>query len=215
MTCPLCGVRKAKRACPALGREICAVCCGTKRLVEIRCPAACVYLASARAHPPAVAQRQEHADRSQFLPLLAGLSEREARVLLAFTAVIARHKPEPFQPLLDVDIQQAAGAIAATFETAARGIVYEHRPASLPAERLGSDMKTMMAELSEASGGRAPERQAAVALRRLEAAAREHAKDDPRSTAFRDLLGRMLADRAGHSSEETPAQSPAGQLILP
>ena len=44
MVCPLCGERKAKRACPALNRHICAVCCGTKRLVEINCPADCVYL---------------------------------------------------------------------------------------------------------------------------------------------------------------------------
>ena len=53
MTCPLCGARKARRACPGVGRDICAVCCGTKRLVEIRCPATCGYLQSARVHPAA------------------------------------------------------------------------------------------------------------------------------------------------------------------
>ncbi len=53
MTCPLCSQRKARRACPALGHQICAVCCGTKRLTQIPCPSDCVYLASAREHPPA------------------------------------------------------------------------------------------------------------------------------------------------------------------
>ena len=53
MTCPLCSTRKARRPCPALEPGICPVCCGTKRLVEIRCPDDCGYLSSARAHPAA------------------------------------------------------------------------------------------------------------------------------------------------------------------
>ena len=48
MLCPLCGKRNARRACPALGHLICAVCCGTKRLTEIACPSDCGYLATAR-----------------------------------------------------------------------------------------------------------------------------------------------------------------------
>ena len=35
MACPVCGQRKARRECPALGQTICTVCCATKRLVEI------------------------------------------------------------------------------------------------------------------------------------------------------------------------------------
>ena len=49
MRCPLCQSRPPRRACPALGREICPVCCGTKRQVEIRCPESCVYLSQRRA----------------------------------------------------------------------------------------------------------------------------------------------------------------------
>ena len=60
--CPLCGVRKAKRDCPALGQRICAVCCATKRLKEINCPDTCVYLASARSHPAAIVQRRQERD---------------------------------------------------------------------------------------------------------------------------------------------------------
>src|SRR5213593_1272785 len=42
--CPLCSARKGKRACPALRTTICSACCGEKRIVEIACPADCVYL---------------------------------------------------------------------------------------------------------------------------------------------------------------------------
>ena len=60
--CPLCGARRAKRACPGVSRDICAVCCGTKRLTEIRCPVDCGYLAVSREHPPASTVKQHQLD---------------------------------------------------------------------------------------------------------------------------------------------------------
>jgi hypothetical protein len=44
MKCVKCGLRKGKRACPALKGDICAQCCGTHRLKEISCPADCSWL---------------------------------------------------------------------------------------------------------------------------------------------------------------------------
>src|SRR4051812_26213941 len=118
MMCPLCNQRKAKRFCPAKGAQICAVCCGTKRLAEIACPADCTYLASARTHPPAVMQRKAESDRAILLPMLEGFSERQARLFLLLASVVSRHQPEGFQKLLDADVAQAAEALAATIETA-------------------------------------------------------------------------------------------------
>ena len=42
--CVRCGVRKGKRACPALAGPICSVCCGVHRRVDIACPESCAYL---------------------------------------------------------------------------------------------------------------------------------------------------------------------------
>ena len=42
--CYICKKRKAKRKCPALGKSICSLCCGSLRGKEINCPADCVYL---------------------------------------------------------------------------------------------------------------------------------------------------------------------------
>src|ERR1051325_10170121 len=111
MVCPLCGERKAKRACPALNRLICPVCCGTKRLVEISCPSDCVYLTTARSHPPAVEQRRLEQDRAIMLPVVQGLSDRQARVFLMFAAAIGRHQSDGFQKMVDEDIAMAAAAL--------------------------------------------------------------------------------------------------------
>jgi hypothetical protein len=216
MVCPLCGQRKAKRGCPALGQQICAVCCGTKRLVEINCPADCVYLTTARTHPPAVIQRQQELDRAQLLPWLAGLSERQARLFLMLGSLISRHQGDTLRKLIDEDIGQAAEAHAATLETAARGIVYEHRPSSVPAERLLTELKALVAEVTR-EGGSALERDAAIALRHLEAAAKESAKAQPGANAFQQLLVRVLLSQGGPASgapRETPT-TPASTLIIP
>jgi hypothetical protein len=42
--CVHCSNRKGKRSCPALGGEICQLCCGKHRLVEIACPPDCRWL---------------------------------------------------------------------------------------------------------------------------------------------------------------------------
>ena len=215
MLCPLCNQRKAKRACPALGKQICAVCCGTKRLVEISCPSDCTYLASARHHPPAVVQRQQEHDRSLLLPVLAGMSERQARLFLMLAATVARHRADSLQKLVDGDIAQAAEALAATLETSARGIVYEHQPASLPAARLLGDFKALMDELGK-SGGRnsGVDRDSAIALRRMEQAARQVSAHDPNGTGFQQLISRMLAPPPD-AEQEAKAEASASSLIIP
>jgi len=213
MLCPLCNLRKAKRACPALGKQICTVCCGTKRLVEIRCPADCVYLASARTHPPAVVQRQQEMDRAMLLPLLQGLSERQSRVFLMLAAVTARYQSDVLQKLVDEDIAQAAGALAATLETASRGIVYDHQPSSLAAARLMGELKALVNDVQK-NAGSAIERDAAIALRRIEHAAKMMVTVRPNANELQQLLNRVLAPSEGREHTEGPV-APAPSLIIP
>jgi hypothetical protein len=42
--CAKCRQRKAKRPCPALGLELCTLCCGRLRQKELRCPPGCPFL---------------------------------------------------------------------------------------------------------------------------------------------------------------------------
>ena len=216
MLCPLCNSRKAKRACPALGKDICAVCCGTKRLVEIACPDDCGYLAAARTHPPAIVQRQQEVDRALILPLLQGLSERQARLFLMLSTATARHQSEMFQKLVDEDVAQAAGALAGTLETAGRGIVYEHQPASIPAARLMTDLKAMVDEVAK-NAGATLDRDAAIALRRLEHAAKMMVTVSPGKNQLQQLLLRVLvpAARADGSEQGGAPDAQGSSLILP
>jgi hypothetical protein len=214
MMCPLCGQRKARRGCPALGTQICAVCCGTKRLTEIACPGGCPYLATAREHPPAAAVRQRQHDLASFVRLVRDLNDRQSRLLLLIVTFLAQYEAPELQPLIDEDVAQAMAAMAATFETASRGVIYEHRAPSLSADRVVNGLKPRLAEAGK-TRGTAFQRDAGVVLRRIESAGREamqeHAGD---RRAFLDMLGRVIR-QPDNETAATADPDEAPRVIIP
>ena len=217
MLCPLCSIRRARRGCPALDKAICAVCCGTKRLVEIRCPSDCAWLASAREHPTAAIVRQQQQDIGLLVQVMRDFSERQSQLFLLVTTFLVRYEPPELHSLVDDDIAEAMKALAATFETASRGLIYDHRPASFVAERLATVLKPVLAEAGQGAGS-AFERDAAVVLRRLEEAVRSvGAVDRANRQAFLDLLKRVITktpDADGGAPSNEGAQNRA-RLIVP
>jgi hypothetical protein len=214
VTCPLCGQRKARRDCPAVRQRICAVCCGTKRLTEIACPPDCIYLASAREHPPAAFVRQKQRDVALLIDVMRDLNERQAQLFLLAATLLLQYEPPVLQPLIDEDVIDAAAALAATYETAAKGLIYDHRPASLPAERLVQALKPRLAEAGQ-RGGTAFERDAAIVFKQIgEAAARVRQIEPDNRQAFLEILRRTIRSPAQENSERAaPADQP--RLIVP
>ena len=189
------------------------MCCGTKRLVEIQCPGDCPWLAGAREHPPAVVVRQHQRDVGALMEFLRDFNRRQSQLFLMISTFLVRYEAPVLQPLIDEDIVEGMGALAGTFETASRGVIYEHRPESMAAERLASALKPILSEAGQGAGS-AFERDAAVVLRRVADAARGYAANDRR--AFLDLLSRMITRTAGAGDPEVPAGSDTPErLIVP
>ena len=222
VTCPLCDSRRARRTCPALQRDICPVCCGTKRLTEIQCPSGCVWLASSRAHPPAAVLRQRERDWRFLAEVVAPLGQRASAVLALLQDVVRRHERGAIPALHDADVRDAAAALAATYETTARGIIYEHQAASLPAQRLLVEWRAAVEDIVRRAGAGREHlvmADAAAALRRVEWAAREAGtRLGPTDTGYLDLIGRMSQDAPDGPPPSQPAapDTPqASRLILP
>jgi hypothetical protein len=214
MPCPVCGHGKARRECPALGQTICPVCCGTKRLTEIACPSTCRYLAAAREHPAAVVKRQQERDVALLLPSIRHLTERQYQIFFLFQTLIARHTPEGFARLLDEDVAEAAAAVAATLETSARGVIYEHSAPTVTSQRLAGEMRGMLAEMRE-QGASVYDREVAIVLRAIEAGARSAgATPGAADTAYLTLVGRILQLPAAPAGGSTTG-GPASSIILP
>jgi hypothetical protein len=220
MTCPSCGRQKGRRSCPALNQTICTVCCATKRLVEIECPDDCPHLATAREHPSSIVKRQQEHDVAALVPSIRHLTERQHQLFFLFHTAIARHTPEGFGRLVDEDVAQAVGAVAATLETAVRGVIYEHTPASLPAQRLATELTGLLGQI-RSQGGTVSDAEAATTLRAIERGARDPKKGLPGDTVYLSLMSRLLrVRRTAQVSDQNatrpdePAQRPS-PLILP
>ena len=210
MLCPTCGTRKARRECPALGRTICPVCCGTKRLVEIRCPNDCVYLAAAREHPAAVVRRQQERDVALLLPTIKGMTERQYQLFFLFVSVVTRHSPDGFLSLTDTDVAEAAGTLAQTLETATRGVIYEHAAASVPAQSLVTALRGLLDELRE-KRVTVFDGEAAIVLRAIERGARGLQGPGDAPNNYLDLLRRLV--EAGQAPADRAESEPPSLLV--
>lgn len=200
--CSLCGRRRGRRACPALGESICAACCGTKRLVEINCTPECSYLRSSQSHPPAAVQRQRERDLRFLIPLLDGMTERQNQLTLLIQGFLRGDRPDALA-MLDDDVGQAARALAETYETASRGIIYEHSAGVPSAERLGIELRTLI-EAQRAEGLHLSDSEVAVVLRGIETGAREAGSALPGDkTAYLGLLKRVLRSPDAASAAQT------------
>jgi hypothetical protein len=125
-TCPLCSTRPAKRYCPAKDAHICAVCCGSKREVEIDCPSSCPYLKASRSYEAEklpidadlVAKIRKYDDR---------FMERFHHVLTAVNVSVTEERMASAW-LVDHDVIEVYKALAATMRTLSSGIYYESLP---------------------------------------------------------------------------------------
>lgn len=154
------------------------------------------------------------------LPTIRHLTERQYQLFFLFQTLVARHVPEGFARLVDDDVADAAGTFAATLETASRGVIYEHPPKSVLAQRLVVEMKAMLAQVKE-QGATVYDREVAIVLRAIELGAREIRKVTPLpraesrggDTAYLELVGRLL--QVNRAAEASAAQPAARSLILP
>jgi hypothetical protein len=163
---------------------------------------------SAREHPPATVVRQQQRDVGLLVRFMRDFSERQSQLFFMIAAFLARYEAPELQAPLDDDVAEAMGSLAATFETASRGLIYDHRPASVLAERLTAALKPVLAEAGQGAGS-AFERDAAAVLRRLQEAVGDvRATDQANRRAFLDLLGRVI------TTPDTPAKEPPDRSRL-
>ncbi len=209
MQCPLCGQRRAKRACPALRHDICPVCCATKRLVEIRCPSDCVHLATARQHPAAAIKRQHETDLRTLMAALGPMTEGQLQLFFLIQSYLLKPAPAGTPRPVDREVADAATAVAATLETASRGVIFEHRADTINGQRLAAELRTVLEEAGRGGGSRF-EREAAAVPRSVASAAGQLSGADPGSRHYLDLVARVLREGA---PEAPPA--PESSILLP
>jgi hypothetical protein len=156
-------------------------------------------------------KRQLEQDLAVLHGALGPLSEAQLQIFFVIHTFIARHKPSGL-PLVDVDVAEATGALATSFESATRGVLFEQHAATPGAEALRRELKGFLASMAEQSGagGSRFEREVAVVLRGIERGAKH---DSPGigagAVAYLTLVARILHERP------PDARQAESRLILP
>jgi len=136
MKCILCRKRKAKRYCPAKNREICPVCCGEKRGVEIDCPIDCEYFVEGQKH------QQQKVTMKRIRREGVGTYVKKAELYRkdpGFFAVVEKGISAIFRgnkSIRDNDLVSALEQVKKTMETEKNGIYYEHTGENLFANEI-------------------------------------------------------------------------------
>lgn len=139
---------------------------------------------------------------------LGPLSEPQLQLFFVMHALIARFKHEG-APVNDLDVADAAGALAGSFETASRGVLYEQTSTAPAAEALRRELKELLAKIAGAGGSRF-EREVAVVLRGIERGAKHEAPGIGSGVVdYLTLVARILQERP------PDAALSAGRIILP
>ncbi len=152
-----------------------------------------------------------------FLPTISDLTEQQGQLLWTVLAFLRGYRDDGLLRTSDADVQDMAEALASTFETAAKGLIYEHRPGSLAAQRLAAEIRPFLSRLAE--NGAPSDRDLAAVFRSIAAGARDARKALPGDdTAYLELVRRMIVPSAttpGLAREAGGAEATGSLLIRP
>ena len=148
MKCTVCRQRKGKRFCPAKNSQICTQCCGEKRVIEINCPADCVYLKSGQSYQwvKQMVSQSQHSQDPLLQKKLNTTRQKFIQVVLDLEATIVKYAAN-LSSLADEQVLEAITLLKATYQTEERGLIYEHTSENPLAQALLRDLRDRLEEM--------------------------------------------------------------------
>jgi len=204
--CKLCGKRPARRYCPGVAGDICAVCCGTERENTVDCPFDCEHLQAARLHErPAQMTAGEFPNRD--IRVSQEFVEEREPLLMWLTLALKRAMDSGHA--VDGDAREALDALIRTYRTLESGLIYETKPQNPYAAAIQEAIQGAIEEIRQRltkETGMNTLRDAdllgiLVFLQRMEI---QHNNGRRRGRAFLDFLRRTFSESAA-AGPEPPA----------
>ncbi|MES1261476.1 MAG: hypothetical protein ABUS49_07050 [Acidobacteriota bacterium] len=155
MNCVICGIRKARRQCPGVQGQICAICCGREREESIDCPLGCEYLREAHKHEriepldPATLPNPDVRVPEEFV--------REHEWLLVLLSSAVADGALRASGTTDYDIRAGLEVLIDTYRSLQSGILYETKPANLFAANIQDAVQARVAEIRTRMASAPPE----------------------------------------------------------
>jgi hypothetical protein len=207
--CKICGVRRAKRFCPAVDSGICTICCGTEREVSLSCPLECEYLQEAHSRERTIPVAEKDLVAPDIPVTEEFVAAHEELVLFSVYSLLQATLRTP--NAVDTDVLDALGALTQTHRTLDSGLVYETMSPNTIAAAIQRGFSASLADYQKLRQERealAPVRNSEIlaTLVFLNRVGQQNQNGRPR--------GRMFIDLLRHMTPDTPKQESAPALIL-
>jgi hypothetical protein len=143
MKCILCNQRKSKRFCPAKNDQICAQCCGEKRVLEIECPESCNYLKAGR-------ERESEDYKKRLNSMKWTTLEKNRKILMGHQEIVAHLEYALSQErrrsryITDKEVKQALDILLENYRTEDKGVLYEKTSDNLQVESLRRQLREII-----------------------------------------------------------------------
>jgi hypothetical protein len=207
--CKICSTRRAKRACPAVGGDICTICCGTEREVSLSCPLDCEYLQAAHRREKAISVSEGDLIAQDVKVTEAFIAEHEELVLFCVYSLLQAALRSG--GAVDTDVLEALRALIESHRTLESGLVYDALSSNYVAAAIQRGFAASLADYQKLR----QEREALSLVRNSEILAtlvflhrvgQQNQNGRPKGRMFIDLLRHMTPDK--------PVESPASSLII-
>ena len=196
--CKICGKRRAKRACPAVGGDICPICCGEQREVSLSCPLDCEYLLEAHEHEKALPVAEEEISNLDIQVDERFVAEHEELLLFCIYSLLQAALRTP--GAVDTDVLAALDALIQTQRTLQSGLVYETQPGNAVAASVQRSFSASLADYQKLRS----ERETLPALRSsdilktlvfLHRVGQQNQNGRPKGRLYISLLRQMTPDQ--------------------
>jgi hypothetical protein len=207
--CKICGVRHAKRFCPAVDAGICSICCGTEREVSLSCPLECEYLREAHRHEKPIPIAEKDLAAPDIKVTEEFVASHEELVMFSIYSLLQAtlHTADA----VDSDVLDALSALTQTHRTLDSGLYYETISPNAVAAGIQRGFSASLADYQKLR----QEREALSPVRNSEILAtlvflnrvgQQNQNGRPRGKMFIDLLRQM--------TPETPIKPTEPSLIV-
>jgi hypothetical protein len=196
--CKICGKRRARRACPAVSGDICALCCGTEREVTLTCPLECEYLKEAHRREKPVAVSNGQLANADIDVSEEFIRSHEEFLLFCIYSLVQAGLRTP--GTVDSDVIDALEALIQTHRTLESGLYYETRAENRIAAEIQRSFEASLADYQKLRTERehlSPVRNAEILaiLVFLHRFGQQNQNGRPRGRMYLDLLRHMTPEQ--------------------
>lgn len=207
--CKICGKRKAKRGCPAVGGDICTICCGTEREVTLSCPLECEYLREGHRREKAIEIPEGEIANRDITVTEEFIAAHEELVLFCVYSLLQATLRTA--GAVDTDVLEALNGLVRTQRTLESGLFYESVSPNVIAAAIQRGFMASLDDyqkLREERESLSPVRTSEViqTLVFLQRVGQQNQNGRPR--------GRMFIDLLRHMTPDTPVDERAPSLII-